>query len=87
MVNAAHLKCVSFCFAGSTPATGTLSEARIKNPSLASSKEELMSATTRTYTDPIERVAKSYNKIVRRSQKREENREWQKVAREFKGVL
>lgn len=46
-----------------------------------------MSATTRTYADPIERVAKSYNKIVRRSQKREENREWQKVAREFKGVL
>ena len=46
-----------------------------------------MSATTRTYTDPIKRVAKSYNKIARRSQKREENREWQKVAREFKGVL
>ena len=46
-----------------------------------------MSATMRTYTDPTERVAKYYNKIVRRSQKREENREWQRVAREFKGVL
>ncbi len=46
-----------------------------------------MSATMRTYTDPTERVAKSYNKIVRRSRKREENREWQRVAREFKGVL
>ena len=46
-----------------------------------------MSATMRTYTDPTERVGKSYNKIVRRSRKREENREWQRVAREFKGVL
>ena len=46
-----------------------------------------MSATMRTYIDSTERVAKSYNKIVRRSQKREENREWQRVAREFKGVL
>ena len=46
-----------------------------------------MSATMRTYIDSTERVAKSYNKIVRRSKKREENREWQRVAREFKGVL
>ena len=46
-----------------------------------------MSATTRTYCDPTEKVAKSYNRIVKRSQKREGNREWQKVAREFKGVL
>lgn len=46
-----------------------------------------MSASVKTHTDPVAQVAKSYNKIVKRSQKREENREWQKVAREFKGVM
>jgi len=45
-----------------------------------------MSATVRTYVDPVTKCEKSFKKITSRHNKRQDNEDWQRVAREFKGV-
>lgn len=46
-----------------------------------------MANTVKTYCDPVTEAVKSYNKIIKRHLKREDNEAWQRMAREFKGVI